>query len=275
MKVLKSYNNTSLNVFYNDDTLTILKQIPDNSIDLIITSPPYNKNHITNNSNPNGKIGKTVLYDKYKDNKDFDSYKIEQIEVLNECFRILKPGSSMFYNHKNNCKNCKTVSPIEWIKDFNFNFRQEIIWDRCISANLRSYVYFQTDERIYWLYKPNFNDKNPDVGKEFLKGKNNNHSFFTTIWRFMPERNNPHPAPFPLVLPLRIILSLFEMNGNKIILDPYSGSGTTSIASILTNNYYIGIEMSREYINQSINRLNELNEFEKEFNDEYNLHFKN
>ena len=69
----------------------------------------------------------------------------------------------------------------------------------------------------------------------------------SSIWRFPPERNNPHPAPYPLVLPLRIIYSLFD-NQKGTVIDPYIGSGTTAVAAKLLGCDYICIDISDEYI---------------------------
>ena len=76
--------------------------------------------------------------------------------------------------------------------------------------------------------------QNNKIGKE-LQSK---HAKLTSIWRLSPERNNSHPAPFPLVLPLRIIFSLLEEPqrdkfSKKLVLDPYCGSGTTLVAAKL------------------------------------------
>jgi|GEM_PF-2169620 len=76
----------------------------------------------------------------------------------------------------------------------------------------------------------------------------------TSIWRFPPEQKNPHPAPFPLELPIRCIYSV--MDGRKgVVIDPYCGSGTTLVASKILGCDYIGIEISDEYIKFAEERL--------------------
>ena len=72
------------------------------------------------------------------------------------------------------------------------------------------------------------------------------HALVTSIWRFPPEQNNIHPAPFPLVLPVRAIYSIMDDN-KGIIIDPYCGSGTTLVAAKLLGHDYVGIEISKEY----------------------------
>lgn len=139
------------------------------------------------------------------------------------------------------------IHPIEWLLKTKWAVRQEIIWDRMIAANIRGWRFWQVDERIYWLYKPVKNNK---IGIE-LESKN---ALLTSIWRFSPERNNPHPAPFPITLPARAIISI--LNGSDgIVLDPYCGSGTSLVASKLLDKKFIGIDISEEYIKYAEQRL--------------------
>lgn len=224
------------------DTLEVLKTLYDESVDMGVTSPPYNKQE-----NKKGWLVKNVKYDVISDKKDEKTYQQNQIEVLNELYRVIKPGGSFFYNHKTRWENGIMMHPITWLNQTNWLIRQEIIWDRAIAANIRGWRFWQVDERIYWLYKPK--DKN-NIGKELLS----KHALMTSIWRFSPEQKNPHPAPFPLALPLRCIYSILDEN-EGIIIDPYAGSGTTCVASKLLNKNYIGIEMSEDYIHMAEDRI--------------------
>jgi len=230
------------------DTLKVLKTLKSNIIDLGITSPPYNKQEKNK-----GWLVKNVKYDSYKDAKSEEEYEQEQVDVLNEIFRITKEGGSFFYNHKTRWDKGAMFHPMEWLLKTKWVIRQEIIWDRTIAANIRGWRFWQVDERIYWLYKPVGKNK---IGLE-LQSK---HALLTSIWRFPPERNNPHPAPFPLTLPVRIICSILNDN-DGVVLDPYSGSGTTLVAAKLLGKKFIGIDISKEYIKYSEKRLeNYLNE---------------
>ncbi len=76
----------------------------------------------------------------------------------------------------------------------------------------------------------------------------------SSIWRFSPERNNSHPAPFPIELPTRAIFSVMD-DIKGLVIDPYSGSGTTLVAAKLLGHDYIGIEISKEYAESSETRL--------------------
>ena len=254
------YNKSDLiNNIIRGDTLSVLKEIDDNTIDLGVTSPPYNKQEKNK-----GWLVKNVVYNSVNDAKPESEYQEEQINILNELFRVIKEGGSFFYNHKIRWHKGELIHPIDWIRKTKWTVRQEIVWDRTIAANIRGWRFWQLDERIYWLYKPKDNNK---IGTE-LKSK---HAKMTSIWRAPPENKNPHPAPFPLWLPTRIIHSLIDENEDALVIDPYSGSGTSLLAAKLLGFSYLGIEISKDYIRQSIKRLDSIYEKQKVM-DEISLH---
>jgi len=231
-----------LNKILQGNTIEVLKSIQSDSVDLGITSLPYNKGEKNK-----GWLVKNVMYNSMCDCMKEEDYQKNQIEVLNELYRIIKPGGSFFYNHKTRWDRGEMYHPISWITKSNWVIRQEIIWDRMIAANIRGWRFWQVDERIYWLYKPIANNK---IGQELLS----KHSLLTSIWRFPPERDNPHPAPFPIELPTRIITSILNDN-NGVVIDPYCGSGTTLVAAKLLSKDYIGIDISQDYIDFATKRL--------------------
>jgi len=225
------------------DALEILKQLPDNSIDIGVTSPPYNKKE-----NKKGWLVKKVVYSGATDNLPEDVYQDIQIKVLDELYRVIKEGGSFFYNHKIRWERGRMLHPMDWLRKTKWVIRQEIVWDRMIAANLRGWRFWQVEERIYWLYKPIGNNL---IGEE-LKSK---HALLTSIWRFPPENNNPHPAPFPLALPLRAIYSVMDDKKGGTVIDPYCGSGTTLVAAKILGHHYIGIDISKEYVKYAKKRL--------------------
>jgi modification methylase len=224
------------------DSLSLLRGFSDDLIDLGITSPPYNKQE-----KHQGWLVKNVKYSGSSDVRSESEYQQEQIEILDEIYRITKAGGSFFYNHKTRWDRGEMYHPIQWLYKTKWLIKQEIIWDRMIAANIRGWRFWQVDERIYWLYKPLCDNK---IGVE-LESK---HALLSSIWRFPPERGNPHPAPFPITLPTRIITSILNEN-DGIVLDPYCGSGTTLIAAKLLNKQYIGIDISPEYAAYTEKRL--------------------
>jgi len=234
--------NEFLNKIIQGDTLTVLRTLPAEIIDVGVTSPPYNKGE-----NKKGWLVKNVKYSEAADKIPENEYQKNQIMVLDEIFRITKPGGSFFYNHKIRWERGEMFHPVDWLRKTKWLIRQEIIWDRMIAANIRGWRFWQVEERIYWLYKP----KGKKLIGEELKPK---HALLTSIWRFPPERENPHPAPFPLALPIRAIYSVMDEK-KGIVIDPYCGSGTTLVAAKILEHDYIGIEISREYVEFAENRL--------------------
>jgi modification methylase len=238
------------------DALEVLRELPDNSIDMGVTSPPYNKGE-----NKKGWLVDKVVYKGATDNLPEEEYQRIQVEVLNELYRVIKPGGSFFYNHKVRWERGRMIHPMDWLRRTKWVIRQEIIWDRMIAANIRGWRFWQVEERIYWLYKPKGNNI---VGEE-LKSK---HALLTSIWRIPPERNNPHPAPFPIALPVRAIYSILDDRKGGIVVDPYCGSGTTLVAAKILGHHYIGVDISEEYVRYAIKRLEnyerEIEEVEKE-----------
>ena len=225
------------------DTLTTLKSWPADLVDVSITSPPYNKQE-----KHKGWLVKNVVYDSYTDATPEPQYQGNQIAVLNEVFRITKPGGSFFYNHKIRWERGEMYHPMDWLRKTQWTVKQEIVWDRVIAANIRGWRFWQVEERIYWLYKPIGNKL---IGKELKSGD----AKLTSIWRGVPEGKNPHPAPFPLWLPARVIIALLEQDEPGLVLDPYVGSGTTAVAAKLLEHHYLGIDASPEYLAYARQRL--------------------
>lgn len=250
-----------LNDILCGDNLQILKSMKENTFDCGITSPPYNK-HITKNS---GKLVSAINYVDYKDDLDEKDYQDNQIILLNEIYRIMKPGGSFFYNHKIRWQNGIMIHPIEWLNKTNWNIRQEIIWNRKIAANIRGFRFWQIDERIYWLYKPIGNNL---IGKE-LQSK---HALLSSVWELPPERNSFHPAPFPLSIPVRCLYSILNENKNALVLDPFMGSGTTGVACKFLGYNYMGIEISNDYIQKANKRIENYRLEKNDFYDEFNKH---
>jgi modification methylase len=248
-----------LNKIFLGDALTILKALPDEIVDVGVTSPPYNKGE-----NKKGWLVDRVKYAGATDNLPEAVYQSIQIAVLDELYRITKPGGSFFYNHKIRWERGILLHPMDWLRKTKWVIRQEIIWDRMIAANIRGWRFWQVDERIYWLYKP----KGKRLIGEELKPK---HALLTSIWRFPPEQKNPHPAPFPLALPVRAIYSVME-DRKGVVIDPYCGSGTTIVAAKILGHDFIGIDISPEYVEFARKRLENYQDEIKEAEEEIAKH---
>lgn len=240
-----------LNYIDNIDCMEGLRGLPDNSVDLIITSPPYNK------AGYEGFIRKPNASDSWKQrNVDYngeaandfmpeDKYQAWQIEVLNECARVLKPEGSMFYNHKVRVAQHKACHPIEWIVKSDLVFRQQLVWDRGSSPAVAPIRYLPTTELIFWLTKER---------RQPLFNRRKDTLYMGEVWRFNAKPNPEHPAPFPMELPDNIIPNI---GSGLTVLDPFMGTGTTAISAIKHGCNYIGFELSAEYCNIAQKRIDE------------------
>lgn len=234
---------TGLDRLIRGDTLRELRKMDDGVVNVGVTSPPYNKQE-----KHKGWLVKNVVYDAYKDAMPESEYQQNQVDILNEIYRVIAPGGSFFYNHKIRWVRGVMLHPMDWLRRTDWTLKQEIIWDRTIAANIRGWRFWQTDERIYWLYKPIGSHL---IGKE-LKSMDAKR---TSIWRGVPASKNPHPAPFPLWLPARVITATLDPESPGVVLDPYIGSGTTAVAAKLLGHRYIGIDRSPTYLQWAQERL--------------------
>ena len=228
-----------LNKIYNMDCLEGLKLLDDNSIDLIITSPPYNlgKQHHTGNN-------RFKSYSEYDDNMPEELYQQWQVEILDECYRVLKQDGSMWYNHKNRIRDGKQISPYRWIDKSEFAdlVKQEIVWQNG-SQNFDKCRFYPMTERLYWFSK--------DTKTKMFNAINHHDVFTRAEWKPVGTKSKFKRA-FPEQM-VEDIISCFE-NAN-IILDPFSGSGTTCCVSKRMNKDYIGFELSEDYCNLSEERI--------------------
>lgn len=233
-----------LNKIYNEDCLTTMRKIKDNSVDLIITSPPYNKNaHASKNGDTkswSNLRGRQIAYDKYSDDMPQEQYEQWQCDVISECIRILKPSGSLFYNHKDILVKGKIISP-KWV--YNFDVHQQIIWNRGSSLANDPHYFQPITEYIYWIVK--------DTNSFFFNKKES--CFKQSIWNINFETNNPHPAPFPKLL-VGNVIQCCSKEGD-LVYDPFMGSGTTALMAAKSGRNYIGSEISEEYCNMANNRI--------------------
>lgn len=222
--------------------MEVLKQLPDNSIDLVVTSPPYNLKNSTGNGMKDGRGGKwsnAALiegYENYDDCMPNDEYARWQHEILLELVRIIKDDGAIFYNHKWRVQ----AGLIQDRRDIVYDvpLRQIIIWKRKGGINFNAGYFLPTYEVIYLIAKKNFKLA-PHCNR------------YGDVWEIMQEHKNEHPAPFPVELIDRIISS----TNAQVILDPFMGSGTTAVVANGLGRNFIGIEKSAKYCELANKRL--------------------
>jgi len=224
------------------DSLSIMKQMPDECLDLVVTSPPYNLKNSTGNGMKDGRGGKWANaalvngYSHYNDNMPHDEYAKWQKDCLTEMFRLIKKDGAIFYNHKWRVQAGLLQDRQDIVNDFPI--RQIIIWKRKGGINFNAGYFLPTYEVIYLIPKPDFK----------LAPKSNGYG---DVWEFTQEMKNEHPAPFPVSLIERIISSTTA----KIVLDPFSGSGTTAVVAMGLKKNFIGIELSPDYCKMAEERI--------------------
>ena len=242
----------------NEDFLKV--EIPKNSIDLIITSPPYN-------------VG--IEYQNSDDTISYDEYLNWTEKWLQKALQLLKEDGRMCLNiplDKNKGGIKSVYADITYIaKRIGYNYQSTIVWNEqnisrrtawgsWLSASA-PYVIAPV-EMIVVLYKNQWKKKNKGISditkEEFIEWTNG-------MWSFSGESKKRigHPAPFPLELPKRCI-KLFSYVGDTV-LDPFAGSGTTLISAYKLNRKAIGVEISKEYFELAINRIEKECFYQKEF----------
>lgn len=236
------------NKIIKGDCIEVMKDIPDGSVDLIVTSPPYNLGinktfgkHITKKWKGkwnNSKLQSTG-YDSHNDYMPEDEYIAWQKKVLAECFRVIKDTGAIFYNQKWRVKLGIWQMRPEIVE--GLPVRQIIIWQKAGGINFNEGYYLPTYEPIYIIAKPKFKLA-PKVNR---KGD---------VWSITPDRKSWHPAAFPIELATQCIQS----TTGDLILDPFIGSGTTAVAAKQLGKKYIGIDISEDYCKKAEQRITAL-----------------
>ena len=234
-----------LDKIYCEDCLETLSKMEDNSVDLIITSPPYNKGYWATNRNMKNNTFHTksrrIDYGVFDDCMEPEDYERWQRSILDECIRVIKPTGSVFYNHIDILRDCRTIHPTYV---YDYPLKQTIVWDRGNTPKIDKTYFYPINEWIFWIKKdydarPYFDRHNAEMQK--------------SVWRINPEKNNSHPAPFPIELPTNIIKCCSKEG--DVVYDPFMGSGTVAKAARDLGRHYIGSELNPDYIIMAEERL--------------------
>ena len=227
---------------HQGDCIDLMNQMPEASVDLIVTSPPYNIKNSTGNGLKNGSGGKwpqaALLkgYAAHNDAMPHDEYVRWQRSCLEAMMRVLGEDGAIFYNHKWRVQGGLLQDRADIVD--GFPVRQIIIWQRNGGINFNPGYFLPTYEVIYLIAKPKFR----------LAPKANAQG---DVWRIPQETKNPHPAPFPLALAQKCV----ESTAAKVVLDPFIGSGTTAIAAQQSNRQWIGMDISEVYCELARRRI--------------------
>lgn len=267
MDISKTYHENNEITLFNGDCNKLLRKVKSESVDLVITSPPYC-------------IGK-----EYEDPRDdINSFIKQQRKIFPEVYRILKPGGSICWQTGYHITGSIAI-PLDYYVYKIFTeknnklpvplvLRNRIIWT--FGHGLNSTQRFSgRHETVLWFTKGNDYAFNLDQiripqkypGKRAYKGENigqlsgnplgKNPS---DVWEIPNVKANhiektDHPCQFPTAIPLRFIKALTQENA--VICDPYMGSGTTGIAAVLEHRKFIGAEIQKDYYDLASDRIKE------------------
>lgn len=232
------------------DCIELMGRMPADSVDVCVTSPPYNIKNSTGNGLKNGSGGKWPQaklingYDGHDDMMPHEEYVAWQREYLSAMMRVIKPTGAIFYNHKWRIQGGLLQDRSDIVD--GFPVRQIIIWQRAGGINFNPGYFLPTYEVIYLIAKSEFRlaPKANAVGD---------------VWKITQETKNPHPAAFPVELAQRCV----ESTTGMVVLDPMIGSGTTAIAAELAGRKWIGMEISKLYCKIAEERIQDYLEDQK------------
>ena len=203
-----------------------------------MTSPPYNTLptsgdaggiHSGNTWIKNAAMG-------YEDNKEESHYQEWINEVVHECLRVSQ--GLVWINHKPRYREGEAIIPQRFI---TAPIYCEVIWDRGISMAMNCKRFAPSYEYIHAFGTPHH--------------WNDHLSKMMAVWYIQPKRDEKikHPCPYPIELPLRLIEA--SSKEGDIVIDPFLGSGTTSLAAKRLNRKSVGIEQDKEYAELAKNRI--------------------
>jgi len=225
-------------------------EIPDSSVHLMVTSPPYN-------------VGK-----EYDSDLSLEEHFEMLATVFSEVFRVLVNGGRVCINIANVGR--KPYIPyhkfvIDIMAHLGFLMRGEVIWDKGAGAGSSTAwgswcspsnpTLRDTHEYILIFSKGKF--KRGNKGRRGTITKDEFLEYTKSVWSFPPEsaKRVGHPAPFPIELPYRC-MQLYTFEG-ETVLDPFCGVGTTAIAALRTKRHFVCLDINPEYVKKARTRLKE------------------
>lgn len=258
LEIKTSFSLKNKATLYLGDCLEFLSQIPDSSIQLIVTSPPYN-------------IGK-----EYEERLDIQEYVSQQSKVIDECVRVLKDKGSICWEVGNYVDNGEII-PLDILlydcfKNKGLILRNRIVWhfghglhsSNRFSGRYETIIWFtKSDDYIFNLdavripqkYPGKRHYKGPKIGKYSSNPKGKNPS---DVWDIPNVKSNHvektcHPCQFPVSLIQRLVLAL--TNERDIVFDPFMGVGSALVAGIINKRKVAGAEIVKKYYDIAYERI--------------------
>ncbi len=248
-------------VLYNENSIKILNELPENSVDMIFADPPY----FLSNGGFTCENGKMVSVDKGKWDvtnglkKDFEFH----LEWIKACHRVLKPGGTIWvsgtYHSIYQCGFALQVN--------KFHILNDVAWFKPnASPNLSCRFFTASHETLIWArkdkkgkHKFNYNlMKNGNWADDFIKKPGLQMRSVWAIGTPKPseKKYGKHPTQKPIDLLVRIVMA--STDKGDLVIDPFTGSSTTGLAAFLNDRKFIGVDLEKKYLDLSIKRYKDL-----------------
>ena len=258
IKIGHNYKTENDLTLFLGDCIDLLKQIPDNSVQLVVTSPPYN-------------IGK-----EYEKKQNLQNYLNLQEKVIKECYRVLKSEGSICWQTGNYVDN-GSIIPLDILiypifDQLKMKMRNRIIWhfghglhaSKRFSGRYETIVWFTKSDNYYFNLDPIRVPQKYPSKKHFKGDKKGEFSCNplgknpSDIWDIPNVKNNhiektEHPCQFPVALIERLVLSMTRED--DLVFDPYMGVGTTAIAALLHRRKSAGADVVKKYLDIAKERI--------------------
>lgn len=251
--VINNIPNDMTDTIICGDSEEILKKLPSNCVDLILTSPPYNF---------------AIDYDEHSDDNHWKNYFDRLFSTIDQCVRVLKFGGRLVINIQPSFLDYVPTHHIisSYLMSKKLIWRNEIIWEKnnynckptawgswkSCSCPYLKYTWEFLEVFSKGSIKKEGDSNNTDIsGQDFV-------DWTLARWSIAPEHRMKHkkfnhPAMFPEEL-VRRVLQLFSYK-DDIVVDPFNGVGTTTYMAMVLNRRYIGIDISEDYCKRAMNRV--------------------
>ncbi len=237
--------NPNISQLINGDCLEVLQRFPDESVDCIITDPPYNLGQFMHNRNTNlVKMRANQFAYAGWDNLEYKDWEMSMTSFLRECSRILKKKGTLIVF----MAVIKVADIIRFTQGTNLYYKTTGVWHKTnpMPRNMNIHFINSTEGWVYFINKGTsgvFNNNGKPI-HDFLE---------SSVCPISEKKYGRHPTQKPL----KILTQLIEYvtNPSDIVLDPFMGSGSTCVAAKRLGRTYIGVELNKEYYNISKSRI--------------------
>ena len=243
-----------LNKIYQEDCLSTLKKLKDDSVAVVITSPPYNMNlRIRNGKYCSRQIVKEIStkYTEFSDNLPIEEYNEFHTNVLKELLRV---SDLIFYNIQIVTGSKRSI--FKMIGEFSENLKEIIVWDKGNGQPAMQQQVLNRRTEIILVF-----EKDYPISRQFRKRGEFKRGTLDDLWlikRGKKVGGENHGAIFPEEL-ISTIIENFSKEGD-IIYDPFMGTGTTAVVAKQLDRKFIGSEISQKYIEIAEERLKKTND---------------